>query len=186
MGGALIKDEHGNRYDKRSGELIQKGDKPRTQFKPKYDFMKYYRVVKHWAVKNYDIDIQDLEMILYLYSEGIFSHSDFKEIEVIYRWDKKRLNRLIEKGFIKYWRDPSHVKGRKKRLYELSLKGKRMCNSFYKKLIGEEKIPQNRQKNKIYGKTTYIEKMYRKIIEKMNSENFKSNTPDFKSKFKTL
>ncbi len=137
--------------------------------KPKYDYLKYWRVVRYWAQKKYNIGNADLDVILYLYSEGIFSRKEFRDIDVICSWDKGRFYRLIREGWINVWRDKTDSHNRRK-LYELSLKGKRMCASIYKKLLGEEKISESRVNNPIFGKASYSDKLYRTAIRKMNAK----------------
>ena len=56
------------------------------------------------------------------------------------------------------------------KMYELSVKSKRICNSIYKKLSQEEHIPENPHNNPIFKGSGYADKMYRKLIKKMNNE----------------
>lgn len=134
-----------------------------------YDFLKYWRVVRYWVKRKYDLNTEELDILLYLYSEGIFKRSVFKEFEGILNWNKNRFNSLLRKGLIISWRDKTCPKGRAK-LYKLSVKGKRICNTVYRKLLQEEKISESRVNNPIFGKASYSDKMYRKIIKKMNEK----------------
>jgi hypothetical protein len=54
-------------------------------------------------------------------------------------------------------------------LYEISYKGKRVVNSIYKKLSGEE-IPTTQSSNPLFAKNvSYTDRMYRQMIEEMNA-----------------
>ena len=87
-------------------------------------------------------------------------------------WDKKRFYRLIHEGWIELF--ASKQKGRpamrSKALYCLSFKAKRMVNSIYKKLEGEE-IPETMCNNPMFKKNVrFSDKVYRNMIITMNEE----------------
>jgi hypothetical protein len=83
-------------------------------------------------------------------------------------WDKRRFNNLLKNGWIIKWRER---KGRESILYDLAYKSKRVCASIYKKLNKEESISEDRRNNPMFvSGTKYSDKVYRKIIKKMNNE----------------
>lgn len=133
---------------------------------PINDYMKYYKVVRNWAIKNYEISFAELECMFFLYSERLFTYYQFCEYSNIMSWDKKRFTKLQEKGFIQVWRKPGW---KEIRLYELTYKGKRMINSIYKKLNGEEPIPVSKR-NVIMSRNSYSDKVHAMAILKFNSE----------------
>lgn len=135
----------------------------------KYDFLKNWRIVRYWAKRKYNITQEEIDILLFFYSEGIFKRKDFYEHQIIFKWDKGRFNRLVRDGYISNWRDYTS-KGAKSKLYELSIKSKRICLSIYKKLMYEETISENRQHNPIFGKASYSDKMYRQVIKRMNQK----------------
>ena len=51
---------------------------------------KYYRLVRKWACKSYDILDADLELLIYLESIEHFSKQDFKTGSYSYSWDNRR------------------------------------------------------------------------------------------------
>jgi predicted lactoylglutathione lyase len=111
-------------------------------------------------------------MLLYLYSERYFNITTFKQYEKIFAWDKQRFYRLIKEGWIELF--SSRQKGRpamrSKALYCLSYKAKRMVNSIYKKLEGEE-IPETMCNNPMFKKNVrFSDKVYRNMIITMNQE----------------
>jgi len=135
---------------------------------PKNDYLKYWRVVKQWAKVKYGIGLADIEMMLFLYSEGLFNQNQFKEFDEIMSWDKNRFHNLLKDKWIIVWRKR---KGREATLYELGFKGKKMCSSIYKKLNMEETISEDKRMNSMFDiNTNYSNKTYRKLIKRMNKE----------------
>jgi hypothetical protein len=133
---------------------------------PKHDWLKYWRVVRYWVTQSYDLSYPELEMLLFLYSEDLFSEHDFEKYERIMSWDTKRFNKLVNDDWIRPWREKS---AKECALYSLSFKGKRLINAVYKKLSGEEGITTHSSKNPIFRKDAgYIARGYRKMILEMN------------------
>jgi hypothetical protein len=137
---------------------------PRTR---DYNFLKYYRVVRYYIKKKYEITLMELDMILYLYDMPFFRKEDFNYYGNTMSWDKKRFYEMIKKGLIKEWR-PGKEQYAKAKMYELSHKAKSICSLTYKKLLQEETISENTVSNPIFKKETYMDKVYKNVIEKMN------------------
>lgn len=117
---------------------------------------------------RYNIGQADLDMLLFLYSEQYFTIAKFKEFSELISWDRGRFGRLLKDGWIENFRPG--CKGRRA-LYALSYKGKRMINSIYKKLNGEE-IPETTCNNPMFKKNVrYNDKVYRNFIKEMNKAN---------------
>ena len=113
-----------------------------------YDFLKHWTVIRKWAIVNYDLkSLADLEMILFLYSEKLFTRTQFDTYSNIMSWDRERFNRLLREDWIYIWRKRSH---QETNLYEVTYKGKKMVNSIYKKLLGLEPIPESPRRNKVF------------------------------------
>ena len=135
----------------------------RVRFIPKHDYLKYLRVIRMWIKSTYHIGLPDLEMILFLYSEQVFNKSSFEEYNELFSWDIKRFKRLKKDGWIHVWRKKQ---GKETTLYELTYKAKRMINSFYKKLNGEE-IPEHT--NPMFRHDAgYMDKVTKNYIKKLN------------------
>ncbi|CAI8218215.1 MAG: Uncharacterised protein [Cryomorphaceae bacterium] len=135
---------------------------------PKNDYLKYWKVVKQWARAKYNLTTADIEMMLFIYSEGLFTKEEFNEFNEIMSWDKNRFHKMVNDKWIIKWRER---KGKESTLYELGFKGKRVCNSIYRKLNKEESISEDRKRNPMFKQTTeYSNKVYRKMIKKMNQE----------------
>ena len=135
---------------------------------PKSDYLKYWKVVKQWARAKYNLGTADIEMMLFLYSEGLFTKFEFEEFNEIMSWDKNRFHKMLKDKWIIKWRERQ---GRESTLYELGFSGKRVCASIYKKLNKEETIAEDRKNNPMFERSTeYSNKVYRKMIKKMNDE----------------
>ena len=133
---------------------------------PSNDYLKYWKVVKHWARAYYNLKTADIEMMLFLYSEGLFTRKQFEEFNEIMSWDKMRFQKLLKDKWIIIWRERI---GKQSKLYELGFKGKRVVASIYKKLNMEETISESPYRNPIFkNNTKYSNKIHRKIIKEMN------------------
>lgn len=128
------------------------------------DYLKYYRVIFYYYRRKYDISQQELDMLLFLYSEGYFDYIKIKEYQGILPWNKNRIKEMIEKGLIEIFRE----KQRTRRLYQLSKKGKNIVNGIYEKLNGEA-VPMTYTNNPMFAKNvSYSDKVYKQMIKKMN------------------
>lgn len=131
------------------------------------DYLKYFRVVRQWAKSKHGISTGDLDMMLFLYSERLFTRDCFNEFAMTMSWDANRFNRMLKDGWVIIWRKRS---GNESNLYELSFKGKRLVTSVYNKLNGREPLSENSQKNPMFAaNASYTDKRYRRIIKKMNN-----------------
>jgi len=133
---------------------------------PKFDYLKYFRVIRYWAKRTHEVGLADIEMLFFLYSEKLFKRTDFNNYEELFSWDVSRFEKLLRDGWICVWRKS---KGSEVALYEVSYKGKRLMVSIYKKLSGEESISESPQRNPIFKKDSpYTDKVYRRAIKQMN------------------
>lgn len=131
------------------------------------DYLKYHKLVFSWAIGTKGITAADLDMILFLYSEKIFNQSKIKDYALLMPFDKRRIEKLIESGWIVKWREPA-----KNRviLYQLTHKAKLLVKSIYNKLEGLEPIPEDPKKNKLMKWTNAKQKMYSLGVKKMNKK----------------
>lgn len=145
------------------------GKTPKYQQRYKnHDFLKYWRIVRYYVMRRYKISYPDLELLLYLYDEGVFTKTDFKVFTQCMNWKKGRFEELVERGFIRKWRSRSTTKHAD--LYELTQTAKLICSHTYKKLMQEEPISETPQKNVIFKGEKYMDKVYRNLIKKMNEK----------------
>lgn len=126
---------------------------------------KYYRLVRKWACKTYDILDADLELLIYLDCKGHFTRNEFKEGCYTYSWDKSRWDRLRQGGWIDTWRHRNRTTI-KYSIYKTSLKSKRLINRIYRILLAEEDIPVSAV-SVFYKNKSYSDKVYNKAIDDM-------------------
>ena len=128
------------------------------------DYLKYWRVIRYFIKSKYGLNTADLDMLLFLYSEDIFSKEKFDEFDNLLSWNEDRFNRLLRDGWIEVFRkEPKKFKT----LYDLSYKSQRVISSIYKKLSGEE-IPADKN-NRMFAKNVkYSDEVYRNMILEMN------------------
>jgi len=132
----------------------------------KSDYLKYWRVIRQFIKSKYGLTQADLDMLLFLYTEDYFSKDKFQEFNELLSWDVTRFDRLRRDKWIEVFR--KHM-GKRKALYTLSYKTKRMIDSLYKKLNGEE-IPTSPSKNPMFKRNVkYSDKVYRNFIKEMNA-----------------
>jgi hypothetical protein len=132
---------------------------------PPNDYLKYWRVIRYFIKAKYKINTGELDVLLFLYSEKYFSKDKFNEFDELISWDVNRFNKLLRDGWVTVFRKRQ---GKKKALYEVSYKGRRMLGSMYKKLSGEE-IPESPSVNPMFLKNvSYTDKVYRNMIIEMN------------------
>ena len=130
------------------------------------DYLKYWRVIRYFFIKKYNLKQADIEVLLFLYSEKYFGKDKFDEFDNLLSWDVNRFDKLLRDGWIEVFRKR---KGKKKTIYSISFKGKHMISSIYRKLNGEE-IPESLDSNPLYHKNvSYSDKVYRNMITEMNA-----------------
>lgn len=133
-----------------------------------FTFLKYYRIVKYYIKNKYKILDAELDMILFLYDENIFTKDVFNDFSRSMSWDKSRFSVMVKKGFIKKWRDRKETQ--RSNLWELTMASKRICNHMYKKLTQEEIVSEDPYRNEIFKGRSYMDKIYKDLIKKMNSK----------------
>lgn len=133
----------------------------------KYNILKYWRIVRYYIKRKYEISEADLEMLLFLYDEGRFTADQFKDYSNTMCWDRHRFFRLKNEGYINVWRKKNEVPNRKP-IYELSRKALSLCNNLYKKLLDNEVISEDPRSNPIMKGSSYTDRVYRMAIKKLN------------------
>lgn len=129
------------------------------------NLLKYYRLIRRWACKQYDIKDADLELLIYLDCKGLFKRDDFINGVFTYTWDKHRWERLRKNGWIDVWKERNR-RDSKYALYKTSMKTKLMITRIYKIMLGEEDIPIT-ESNVFYKNKSYSDKVFNKAIDDM-------------------
>jgi|TARA_Y100000004_G_C8912112_1_gene411402 hypothetical protein len=129
------------------------------------DYLKYWRIIRYFIKNKYKLTTGELDMLLFLYSEEIFSRDKFNEYNQLLGWNNNRFISLKDRGWIDVFRKKT---SRRKSLYQLSYKAQRVILSLYKKLNGEE-IPTTANNNPLFARDVgYNHKVYRNMILEMN------------------
>ncbi len=132
----------------------------------KSDYLKYWRVVRQFIKSKHGLSQSDLDILLFLKSEEYFSKDKFQEFDDLISWERNRFERLRQDGWIEVFRKRM---GKRKALYQLSQKSKRVTTSIYKYLNGKE-IPTSDDGNPMFLRNvSYTDKVYRNFIIKMNA-----------------
>lgn len=130
------------------------------------DYLKYWRVIRQWVKIKYNLTQCELDVLLFLYSEKYFGKDKFDDYDNLLSWDMNRFHKLKREGWIVKFRNRV---GKRKALYQLTIKTTRMIQSIYRKLNGEE-IPVSPSQNKMFAKNvSYTDKRYRDMIIEMNA-----------------
>jgi hypothetical protein len=127
--------------------------------------LKYYRLVRKWARRTYEMQEADIELLIYLDSLNYFTRKQFMDGEYIYSWDKHRWERLRSQGWIDVWRERNR-RDAKYAVYKASFKCKQMIARIYKILAGEEDLPTS-ERNTFYKNKSYTDKVFNKAIDDM-------------------
>jgi len=135
----------------------------------RHNFLKNWRTVKYHVKRKYGISDPDVDILLYLYDEDYFTKKQFDEISSLMKWESLRFYRLRKDGFITVFRAAGETKDRRI-LYDLSQKSKIIVSGIYKKLLGEEPISMDPAKTPVMKGDTYMDKVYRAAIKRMNEK----------------
>ena len=129
------------------------------------NLLKYYRLVRKWACKTYNLKDADIELLIYLDCKKQFTRNDFIDGVYTYSWDKARWERLRREGWIDVWRKRNRTT-MKTNIYSTSYKCKSLINRIYRILLGEEDLPTS-ARSTFYKNKTYTDKVYNKAIDDM-------------------
>jgi len=135
---------------------------------PPNDYLKFWRVIRYYMKAKHGLGQADLDILLFLYSEGYFGQEKFDEFAQLVSWEVGRFKRLRKEGWIETFR--TRMKNGRA-LYQLSYKATRLILDIYRKLNGEE-IPTSLSANPMFLKNvSYNDKVYRRMILEMNAYN---------------
>ena len=129
---------------------------------------KYYRLVRKWACKTYNLKDADLELLIFLDCEKRFTRNDFKRGVYPMSWDKNRWERLRREGWIDVWRERNR-KSMKYAIYKTSFKCQQLIMRIYRILLGEEDIPLS-ERSVFYKNKTYTDKVMNTAIDDMQRD----------------
>lgn len=129
------------------------------------NLFKYYRLVRRWACKTYNLRDADLELLIYLDCKKHFTRDDFINGVYTYSWDKKRWDRLRKGGWIDIFSKRNRTT-KKFNVYTTSFKCKQLITRIYRILLAEEDLPTS-ARSVFYKNKTYTDKVFNKAIDDM-------------------
>ena len=131
--------------------------------------LKYYRLIRKWACKTYNLKDADLELLIYLDCKNRFTRNEFIDGTYTYSWDKQRWERLRKAGWIEVWRHRNRTTI-KYSIFKTSFKCSQLISRIYRIMLGEEDLPTS-IRSKFYNNKTYTDKVFNKAIDDMINDN---------------
>ena len=127
--------------------------------------LKYYRLIRKWACKTYNLKDADLELLIYLDCKGRFTRNEFIDGSYTMSWDKNRWERLRQEGWIETWRHRNRTTI-KYSIYKTSFKCSQLISRIYRIMLGQEDLPTS-ERSVFYENKSYTDKVYNKAIDDM-------------------
>lgn len=103
----------------------------------RYNYLKYWRLVRYYIKREEGINEKDIDMLLYIYSERPFRWDYFNKYDTSFAFDSRRFGRFLQMGYITKYRDNYKNSAG---LFIITHKGKKICDTIYKILEGRKKI----------------------------------------------
>tara|TARA_B100001248_G_C27311356_1_gene422120 strand:- start:92 stop:532 length:441 start_codon:yes stop_codon:yes gene_type:complete len=129
------------------------------------NLLKYYRIIRKWACKTYNLKDADLELLIYLDCKEYFTRNDFIEGVYTYSWDKARWERLRRDGWIDVFKERNRTTS-KFAVYKTSFKCQTLIKRIYRIMLAQEDLPTS-QRSVFYKNKSYTDKVYNKAIDDM-------------------
>ena len=129
------------------------------------NLLKYYRIIRKWACKTYNLKDADLELLIYLDCKKHFTRNDFIEGVYTYSWDKARWERLRRDGWIDVFKERNRTTS-KFAVYKTSFKCQTLIKRIYRIMLAQEDLPTS-QRSVFYKNKSYTDKVYNKAIDDM-------------------
>lgn len=131
--------------------------------------LRYYKLIRKWYAKQYDIPEPELECLIALDCKKYFTFDEYKDAVSILNWKRSRWTDFKDRGIIKVWRKGKNGSKGYKTLYTITPKYKQAIESMYRVMLGREKIPMGKV-SVIYDADTYTHKVMNRAIDKMNKD----------------
>lgn len=128
------------------------------------DNLKYWSLIRKYYKKKHGITDRDLDILLFMHREGRVNRKDMilamRDMKFVYA----KVYELIQEGYI--IADKKTYGGRV--MYEISRRGKLLCDSIYKKLNGGELLDRYRGMDKDPEKLMMYRKAHREQMNKLS------------------
>lgn len=154
-------------YRARAKKLEHKYYKKDAVVNMDYNLLENMYVVRKFVQKKFDIDLRELEILLYLFPKGFFSHRDYKNFPLSYT--HRQISSVIKRDFVRIFTEGAN---KSKHTYTLTKSAKHIVIVYYKYLSGELSIPINSENNPLVRKdaSTHQQKII-KMFKLMRKEN---------------
>ena len=129
------------------------------------NLLKYYRIIRKWACKTYNLKDADIELLIYLDCKVHFTRNDFIEGVYTYSWDKNGWERLRREGWIDVFKERNRTTS-KFAVYKTSFKCQNLIKRIYRIMLAQEDLPTS-QRSVFYNNKSYTDKVYNKAIDDM-------------------
>ena len=129
------------------------------------NLLKYYRLIRKWACKTYNLKDADLELLIYLDCKNRFTRNEFIDGSYTMSWDKNRWERLRQDGWIEVWRHRNRTTI-KYSIYKTSFKCSQLISRIYRIMLAQEDLPTS-ERSVFYNNKSYTDKVYNKAIDDM-------------------
>ncbi len=140
---------------------------PRELIRVKRDYLKFWRIIQYWAKDKWSLSQKELDLLLFLYSEGYWSKDVFKEFKQLVSWDANLFEKMKQDGWISVFRKKV---GNRRCLYHVSDRGRGVVKAIYQKLEGDHISETTAPMFKGGHAAKYQDKVYRNYIKKLNKE----------------
>ena len=131
----------------------------------KKDYLKHLRLIRRYYMLKYKLKLADLEMLLFLYSENRFPKKTFNDYQQTMKWEKGRLDRYINEGWVSVFREKTKSK---KAIYQLTARSKTIITQMYKLFEGAL-ISTDPLYNPLFRKdATYRDKTFKGVAKRRN------------------
>lgn len=130
-----------------------------------YDCLENLLVVRTYMKKKYGVDLELLEILLYLVPKNLFTIEQY--IEMPKQFTYSRIKLLIKQGHISLI---SKGKTYNQNIYRISTSSRHIVEKFYKYLSGEEPIPESARVNPMAKQAACkFDKLKMDLIKKINA-----------------
>ena len=117
--------------------------------------LKYYRLIRKWACKTYNLKDADLELLIFLDCKERFTRNEFIDGSYTMSWDKNRWERLRQEGWIETWRHRNRTTI-KYSIYKTSFKCSQLISRIYRIMLGQEDLPTS-ERSVFYENKSYTD-----------------------------
>lgn len=126
------------------------------------DYLKYYRIIFRFVCVKHGFNTEEMDSILFLRHEGIFTRKKMLEFTQVLNWKKNRIRDFLARDVIKVF---DKRQGTIPERFVLSRKAKNAATDLYKFVEMRKDIPMSVHKNPLLKKSApYSDKVYLNAI----------------------